>query len=288
MELWQTVETRARRAQRAGQRWAARIIASKDAAADPAGTPTDDDADDPLDRAAVRVTDVFTRMGFAAELDPRTNRRHRRRPLIVRNRPRRNGSFDCTPARYRELARSHPEVVCGYIGDCCRACWSTSGRRASKAASTAMSVHLFSRSSNPNCVWRGWWRGECCPVCPAARADVVARHGGRDFLSGSTDQVSGAGSDAAGRAGHRPARVQGTQRCRNRFAAATGGLVLCRYTSAALLILLVSVAVVLVIQVVVVRAPLSKRTDRVLAGATCHARECIGPTSRWSWPRWAC
>lgn len=42
------------------------------------------------------------------------------------------------------------------------------------------------------------------------------------------------------------------------------------------LILLVSVAVVLVIQVGVVRAPLSKRTDRVLAGA-------IVPRSRMHW-----
>ena len=42
------------------------------------------------------------------------------------------------------------------------------------------------------------------------------------------------------------------------------------------LILLVSVAVVLVIQVVVVRPPLNKRTDRVLAGA-------ILPRSRMHW-----
>ena len=100
VELGQTVETRARRAQRAGQKWAARITASNDAGADPAEAPSDD-ADDSLDRAALRATDVFTRMGFAAELatagEPATRER------IIR--------LHACPIR--DLARSHPEVGCG-------------------------------------------------------------------------------------------------------------------------------------------------------------------------------
>ena len=144
MELWQTVETRARRAQRAGQKWAARIIASKDAAADPAGTPTDDDADDPLDRAAVRVTDVFTRMGFAAELgtadEPAT-------PSAAADR-----AQSATQERIirlhacpvRELARSHPEVGCavhlGLLRGLLAEPSGPEGRR--RIPQPSMSVHL--------------------------------------------------------------------------------------------------------------------------------------------------
>ena len=113
VELGQTVETRARRAQRAGQKWAGRITALKDANVDPAGVPSDEDDDDPLDRAALHATDVFTRMGFAAELASAVE------PVAP------PASDDDAPSAVREriirlhacpirdLARSHPEVGCG-------------------------------------------------------------------------------------------------------------------------------------------------------------------------------
>lgn len=112
VELGQTVETRARRAQRAGHKWAARITASKNAGADSARAPTEDAADDALDRAALRTTDVFTRMGFAAELadaaQPVTPSSDTTAPTSMRERIIR---LHACPVR--DLARSHPEVGCG-------------------------------------------------------------------------------------------------------------------------------------------------------------------------------
>ena len=155
VELGQTVETRARRAQRAGQKWAARITASKDAGADPAGAPTDG-ADDPLDRAALRATDVFTRMGFAAELatagEPAT-------PSAARGgarRPRGNGSFDSTPARCGSWPDRIPKWDVGYIWGCCRACSpSQPGRRAIEGSRTRRCRRTSNHSSSPSsCVAR--------------------------------------------------------------------------------------------------------------------------------------
>jgi predicted ArsR family transcriptional regulator len=99
-ELGQSVETRARRAQRAGRKWADRIAASKDMGADPAGT-SSDHADDPLEREALFATDVFTRMGFAAELAPTGEPATRERVIRLHACP------------IRDLARTHPEVGCG-------------------------------------------------------------------------------------------------------------------------------------------------------------------------------
>lgn len=105
MELGQTVETRARRAQRAGQKWAARLTASNDAQTNAVGAPSEG-SNDSLDRAALRATEVFTRMGFDPELAPSVAA---------------DGDSSATRERLihlhacpvRELARLHPEVGCG-------------------------------------------------------------------------------------------------------------------------------------------------------------------------------
>jgi predicted ArsR family transcriptional regulator len=107
MELGQTVETRGRRAQHAGQKWAARIPDVDGRTAEPttettAQTPTADE--DPLDRATLRAVAVFRRMGFAPELaDPAKSASKSRREKIIR--------LQACPVR--ELARAHPEVGCG-------------------------------------------------------------------------------------------------------------------------------------------------------------------------------
>lgn len=109
VELGQTVETRARRAQRAGQKWAARVTASRDAGADSVETPSDD-VDDSLDRAAQRATDVFTRMGFGPELATADEPA----PVGGRASPAtRERIIRLHACPVRELARSHPEVGCG-------------------------------------------------------------------------------------------------------------------------------------------------------------------------------
>src|SRR4051794_34384482 len=68
VELGETVEARARRAQRVGVQWAGRIAVSQDQPV--AGQDVTDKAEvgDPLDRGAVLATEVFDRMGFDPEL----------------------------------------------------------------------------------------------------------------------------------------------------------------------------------------------------------------------------
>jgi predicted ArsR family transcriptional regulator len=101
MELGQTVETRGRRAQHAGQKWAARIPDADGRTAE-AAAPTADE--DPLDRATLRAVAVFRRMGFAPELaDPAKGASKSRREKTIR--------LQACPVR--ELARTHPEVGCG-------------------------------------------------------------------------------------------------------------------------------------------------------------------------------
>lgn len=111
MELGETVQTRARRAQRAGQQWAGRI-------ADSHGEPVaDQDADaaevgDPLDQGAVLATEVFNRMGFdpelAAESEPSASLSADSEQVLGRERVIR---LHACPVR--DLARAHPEVGCG-------------------------------------------------------------------------------------------------------------------------------------------------------------------------------
>jgi predicted ArsR family transcriptional regulator len=103
LELGQNVETRARRAQQAGQKWAARIAAPEQTDTDETEAASPADADDVLDRAAVRTTIVFTGMGFAPEIAAaaKPKKASRERTILLHACP------------VRDLARSRPEVVCG-------------------------------------------------------------------------------------------------------------------------------------------------------------------------------
>jgi predicted ArsR family transcriptional regulator len=87
LELGDTVAERRQRAERAGQRWASRIVAGS--------TGQDDGAADP----ATMIAGVFERMGFEPELASANGRRERTIRL-----------HGCP---VRDLAQSHPEVSCG-------------------------------------------------------------------------------------------------------------------------------------------------------------------------------
>jgi predicted ArsR family transcriptional regulator len=112
MELGETVQTRARRAQRAGQQWAARIVDSQgEAVAGQDGTNAAK-ASDPLDRGAVLAAEVCNRIGFdpelAAESEPSASLSTDREQVLGRERVIR---LHACPVR--DLARAHPEVGCG-------------------------------------------------------------------------------------------------------------------------------------------------------------------------------
>src|SRR5690242_1803710 len=112
LELGQNVETRARRAQHAGQKWAARLPDAQQAGTDEAEATSVVIANDVLDRAAVRTTVVFTAMGFAPEIaaatEPKRMSSGRRRPA-----PGRERIILLHACPVRDLARPRPEVVCG-------------------------------------------------------------------------------------------------------------------------------------------------------------------------------
>jgi predicted ArsR family transcriptional regulator len=104
LELGNTTETRRRRAERAGRRWAERIAAvspRKPAAThdvpDAAGEPREI-----LDRQAAMTAEIFERMGFAPELIPPTESAAGKRQRSIR-------LHGCP---VRDLARAHPEVGC--------------------------------------------------------------------------------------------------------------------------------------------------------------------------------
>ncbi|GLP80953.1 helix-turn-helix domain-containing protein [Mycobacterium antarcticum] len=109
VELGKTVQTRARRAQPAGRKWATRTTASKGAAVERVAAPPDD-ADEPLDRTALRSTVVVTPMGFAAELETADELAvvDGHAPTAPQER-----IIRLQPCPVRELARSHPGVGCG-------------------------------------------------------------------------------------------------------------------------------------------------------------------------------
>ncbi|WP_083000505.1 helix-turn-helix transcriptional regulator [Mycolicibacterium celeriflavum] len=111
MELGETVETRARRAQRAGQRWAARVAASQSEVAAAQNKTDESEVDDPLDRGAVLATEIFNRMGFepelAAESEPMASLSATSEQMVGRERVIR---LHACPVR--DLARAHPEVGC--------------------------------------------------------------------------------------------------------------------------------------------------------------------------------
>jgi predicted ArsR family transcriptional regulator len=112
MELGETAETRARRAQRAGQRWAGRIAGSQGEPG--AGNDATDTTEvgDRLDRGAVLATEVFHRMGFdpelAAESEPMASLSADSKQIVGRERV-----IRLRACPVRDLARAHPEVGCG-------------------------------------------------------------------------------------------------------------------------------------------------------------------------------
>ena len=112
MELGETVQTRARRAQRVGVQWAGRIAGSQDEPV--AGQHVADTAQarDPLDRGAVLATEVFDRMGFdpelAAESEPMASLSADSKQIVGRERV-----IRLRGCPVRDLARAHPEVGCG-------------------------------------------------------------------------------------------------------------------------------------------------------------------------------
>lgn len=112
MELGQNAETRARRAQQAGKKWAARMTAAQPWGDDRTESAPAADAHDPLDRAAVHATAAFTWMGFAPELEPAAKRTSR---SSTKNKslPLRERVIRLHSCPVRELAQAHPEVVCG-------------------------------------------------------------------------------------------------------------------------------------------------------------------------------
>jgi predicted ArsR family transcriptional regulator len=143
MELGQNVETRARRAQHAGQKWAARMATSQETGTDVAEGTSVADADDVLDRAAVRTTVAFTGMGFAPELaaaaEPTKPSSGRRRPA-----PGRERIILLHACPVRDLARSRPEVVCGMHRGLLQGLLDKTAAedRRPKSARPAMSAHL--------------------------------------------------------------------------------------------------------------------------------------------------
>lgn len=111
MELGENVQTRARRAQQAGKKWAARMTGAQPWADDRLESPPEADAHDPLDRAAVHATVAFTWMGFAPELEPAAENAPKSSAKI-KSKPMREKVIRLHSCPVRELAQSHPEVVC--------------------------------------------------------------------------------------------------------------------------------------------------------------------------------
>lgn len=109
MELGQTRDARARRAQHAGQTWASRLTTSRSAPPDRTEATSDAKADDALDRAAFGAAEVFKRMGFDPELttvtDPTTQSSSDSAPMQER-------IIRLHACPIRDLARAHPEVGC--------------------------------------------------------------------------------------------------------------------------------------------------------------------------------
>jgi predicted ArsR family transcriptional regulator len=108
LELGQSKESRTRRAQHAGKRWAAMLAAHQD----PAENSPKAGADDVLDEAAVRATVAFTRLGFAPELVG-VAKRSKASSTDRGTASEQERTIRLHACPVRDLARSHPEVVCG-------------------------------------------------------------------------------------------------------------------------------------------------------------------------------
>ncbi|QZA08917.1 transcriptional regulator [Mycolicibacter heraklionensis] len=100
MELGETAAERQERAERAGQRWADRILTSDDTVAEGPVTPNGSAPDAGIDECADRIAGIFARMGFGAELVAAEDGDGSRRTILLHACP------------VRDLARAHPEVSC--------------------------------------------------------------------------------------------------------------------------------------------------------------------------------
>lgn len=97
MELGETVEERRVRAERAGRRWADRILGSHEPTTNGSGPATG------IGDCAERITGIFARMGFGAELAapaPGADGDPGQRTILLSGCP------------VRDMAHSHPEVSC--------------------------------------------------------------------------------------------------------------------------------------------------------------------------------
>lgn len=103
LELGENAAERRRRAERAGQRWASRIIATESAEADDVPDGADQaESEHAIDDRTAVITQVFDRMGFDAELMPADEAAGGRTERIIR-------LHGCP---VRDLAETHPEVSC--------------------------------------------------------------------------------------------------------------------------------------------------------------------------------
>ncbi len=100
MELGETAGERQERAERAGQRWADRILASDESVAEGPLTPNESAPAADIDECADRIAGIFARMGFGAELAAAADGDGSRRTILLHACP------------VRDLARAHPEVSC--------------------------------------------------------------------------------------------------------------------------------------------------------------------------------
>jgi predicted ArsR family transcriptional regulator len=109
-ELGNSAPTRARRAERAGRKWAAHLMASQKARVENVDA-TSAAADDRLDRASARAAEVFRRMGFEPEIVTTTGAR---RAPSGRRSPQNAGErvIRLHACPIRDLARQHPDVGC--------------------------------------------------------------------------------------------------------------------------------------------------------------------------------
>lgn len=125
MELGDTAAERRQRAERAGRRWAGRILA-EGASADPAetnATAVEPGVDDSADRIAL----IFERMGFGPEITEAAAAGEGRRECAIR--------LHSCPVR--DLARSHPEVSCAMHLGLLRGLLNPDGTDREKAALSA-------------------------------------------------------------------------------------------------------------------------------------------------------
>jgi predicted ArsR family transcriptional regulator len=122
MELGDTAAERRQRAERAGRRWADRILADAGASdsLEPAGTA----AEPGVDGSADRIASIFERMGFGPEVVEAADAGEGRRECAIR--------LHTCPVR--DLARSHPEVSCAMHLGLLRGLLNGEGTEGGKAA----------------------------------------------------------------------------------------------------------------------------------------------------------